>query len=32
MIDLGENQDAARNATTVLGQALESMDMGTVVI
>ena len=32
IVDLGENQDTARAATTVLGQALESMDMGTMVI
>jgi CRISPR-associated protein Cas2 len=32
IIDLGENQAAARAATTVLGQALGSMEMGTVVI
>jgi len=32
IIDLGENQDTARAATTVLGQALGGMDMGMMVI
>ncbi len=32
IIDLGQNQDAARAATTVLGQALGAMDMGMMVI
>jgi len=32
IIDLGENQDTARAATTVLGQALGAMDMGMMVI
>ena len=32
VIDLGENQDTARAATTVLGQALGGMDMGMMVI
>ena len=32
ILDLGENQDAARAAVTVLGQSLGSLDMGMVVI
>jgi len=32
IVDLGENQASARAATTVLGQGLGGMDMGTVVI
>jgi len=32
IIDLGENQESARAATTVLGQALGDMEMGVVVI
>jgi hypothetical protein len=32
IIDLGENQESARAATTVLGQALGGMEMGMVVI
>ncbi len=32
IIDLGENQAAARAATTVLGQALGGMEMGVVVV
>ncbi len=32
IIDLGENQDSARAATTVLGQALDGMGMGMMVI
>jgi CRISPR-associated protein Cas2 len=32
IVDLGENQEAARAAAAVLGQPLRTLDMGTVVV